>query len=61
MAAAELTNRTIAQDLFVTPKTVESHLSNVYRKLGINSRRQLATLLAEYAGEVSGRPASLIG
>jgi DNA-binding CsgD family transcriptional regulator len=46
MAAVEMTNRTIAQNLFVTPKTVESHLSNVYRKLSINSRRQLAALLA---------------
>jgi DNA-binding CsgD family transcriptional regulator len=51
MAAAEMTNRTIAQDLFVTPKTVESHLSNVYRKLGISSRGQLATLLDEDRAE----------
>jgi len=29
----------------VTIKTVEMHLGNAYRKLGINSRRQLATLL----------------
>jgi DNA-binding NarL/FixJ family response regulator len=38
-------NRDIAQALFVTPKTVEVHLSNVYRKLGIRSRRELATAL----------------
>jgi DNA-binding CsgD family transcriptional regulator/tetratricopeptide (TPR) repeat protein len=41
MAAEELTNREIAQALFVTPKTVEVHLSNAYRKLEIRSRRQL--------------------
>ena len=35
------TNRDIAQALFVTPKTVEVHLSSVYRKLGIRSRREL--------------------
>jgi DNA-binding CsgD family transcriptional regulator len=44
MAASGMTNRMIAQDLFVTPKTVESHLSNIYRKLGVNSRRQLTGL-----------------
>jgi tetratricopeptide (TPR) repeat protein len=39
-------NRDIAQSLFVTPKTVEVHLSNAYRKLGIRSRRELETALA---------------
>jgi DNA-binding NarL/FixJ family response regulator len=42
LAAAGQTNRDIAQALYVTPKTVEVHLSNVYRKLGIKSRRELA-------------------
>jgi DNA-binding CsgD family transcriptional regulator len=46
MAAEELTNREIAQALFVTPKTVEVHLSNAYRKLDIRSRRELAGALA---------------
>jgi DNA-binding NarL/FixJ family response regulator len=40
------TNREIAQALFVTPKTVEVHLSNAYRKLGIRSRVGLAQALA---------------
>jgi DNA-binding CsgD family transcriptional regulator len=43
------TNREIAQTLFVTPKTVEVHLSSVYRKLGISSRSQLPAALAEPA------------
>jgi DNA-binding NarL/FixJ family response regulator len=47
MAAEGPTNREIAQALFVTPKTVEVHLSSVYRKLGINARSQLAAALAE--------------
>lgn len=38
-------NRDIAQALFVTPKTVEVHLSNAYRKLEISSRRELAGAL----------------
>ncbi len=42
LAAEGLTNRDIAQTLFVTPKTVEVHLSATYRKLGIRSRRELA-------------------
>ncbi|HYI19920.1 MAG TPA: LuxR C-terminal-related transcriptional regulator, partial [Solirubrobacteraceae bacterium] len=46
LAADGATNRDIAQTLFVTPKTVEVHLSNAYRKLGIRSRRELGTALA---------------
>jgi DNA-binding CsgD family transcriptional regulator len=45
-AADGETNKAIAQILYVTPKTVEVHLSNVYRKLGIRSRRELAEALA---------------
>ena len=40
------TNRAIAQTLFVTPKTVELHLSSVYRKLNITGRPMLAAALA---------------
>ena len=46
LAAGGMTNRDIAQSLFVTPKTVEVHLSSVYRKLGIASRAQLEPALA---------------
>ena len=45
-ATQELTNRAIAQQLFVTEKTIELHLGNAYRKLGIRSRFQLAGALA---------------
>ncbi len=47
LAAAGQTNKQIAQELFVTPKTVEVHLSNAYRKLDISGRRELAGALAE--------------
>src|SRR5262245_10661433 len=47
LAAEGPTNREIAQALFVTPKTVEVHLSHAYRKLRIRSRSQLAAALAE--------------
>ena len=44
MAAQSLTTRQVAEALFVTPKTVEFHLGNIYRKLDIKSRAQLADL-----------------
>ena len=45
LAAAGQTNREIASGLFVTPKTVEYHLRNAYRKLDIETRRELAEAL----------------
>jgi DNA-binding CsgD family transcriptional regulator len=41
LAADGLSNKEIAADLFVTVHTVEAHLSHVYAKLGVRSRRQL--------------------
>jgi DNA-binding NarL/FixJ family response regulator len=46
LAACGLTNLRIAQDLFVTPKTVETHLTNVFRKLRVGSRRDLPAALS---------------
>jgi DNA-binding CsgD family transcriptional regulator len=45
LAAEGRSNKEIAQELYVTPKTVEVHLSNAYRKLDIRSRRELARVL----------------
>jgi DNA-binding NarL/FixJ family response regulator len=45
LAAAGYRNREIAEELFVTLATVEFHLANVFRKLGIRSRTQLAGAL----------------
>ena len=45
MAADGMSNREIAQALFVTPRTVEMHLSNAFRKLDIRSRTQLPDAL----------------
>ncbi|MFJ9785971.1 LuxR C-terminal-related transcriptional regulator [Amycolatopsis sp. NPDC101161] len=51
LAAAGTSNAEIADRLEVTRRTVELHLTNVYRKLGIAGRRQLAEALA-----AAGRP-----
>jgi DNA-binding CsgD family transcriptional regulator len=45
LAAAGLSNREIAQNLFVTARTVEGHLTHAYQKLAITSREQLAAAL----------------
>ncbi len=44
--ARGLTNREVAAELFLSPKTIDFHLGRVYRKLGIHSRAELATLVA---------------
>jgi DNA-binding CsgD family transcriptional regulator len=44
-AARGLTNREIAGRLYLTPSTVEQHLTRIYRKLGVSSRVQLLSRL----------------
>lgn len=47
LAASGSTNSEIATQLFVTTSTIEFHLSRVFRKLGITSRRQIGRRLSE--------------
>jgi DNA-binding NarL/FixJ family response regulator len=47
LASIGLTNRQIAERLFVSEKTVEAHLSRAYRKLGVHSRTQLTVRVVE--------------
>jgi len=47
--AAGLSNREVASQLYLSPKTVEFHLSSVFAKLGLSSRRQLAARIPEGA------------
>ncbi len=48
LVAQGLTNREVAEQLFVSPHTVSSHLRSVFAKLDINSRLALAQIAAEH-------------
>ncbi len=50
LAADRLTNREIAAQLLISPRTVGHHLANVYPKLGITSRAELARI--DFAGDL---------
>jgi DNA-binding CsgD family transcriptional regulator len=49
LASQDLTNREIAQMLFVTDRTVEGHLTSVFRKLHLDTRTELPAALAKSA------------
>ena len=48
LVAHGLTNREVAEQLFVSPHTVSSHLRSIFAKLDINSRLALARIAAEH-------------
>ncbi|KAA1421602.1 helix-turn-helix transcriptional regulator [Nocardioides humilatus] len=45
LLASGLTNPAIAAELYVSPRTIQTHASNIYAKLGITSRVQLAGMM----------------
>ena len=48
--ASGKTNRTVAETLFLSEKTVETHLARIYDELGVRSRTVLATIVAREGG-----------
>jgi DNA-binding CsgD family transcriptional regulator len=50
LAAGGRTNREVAQALFVSLRTVETHLTHVYQKLDLKSRTELARALRGLEG-----------
>ncbi|MFG1935083.1 LuxR C-terminal-related transcriptional regulator [Mycobacterium sp. NPDC048908] len=48
LAATGMTNRAVAAELFISPKTVDTNLFRIYRKLGIHSRAALARWVSEH-------------
>lgn len=54
LVAEGATNREIAQRLFLSPKTVERHVSNTFKKVGVRNRAELASRLRDLEAEVEG-------
>ncbi len=54
LVAQGLTNREVAEQLFVSPHTVSSHLRSIFAKLHINSRLALARIAAEHDTTATG-------
>jgi DNA-binding CsgD family transcriptional regulator len=54
LIAAGASNQEIAQELFLSRKTVERHVSNLFKKVGVRNRAELAARVAEL--EIEGAP-----
>jgi DNA-binding CsgD family transcriptional regulator len=59
LVAQGMTNREAAAALFLSPKTIEYHLGQIYRKLDVRGRAQLARLMAMELPEGESDPAVL--
>ncbi|MFD6393240.1 AAA family ATPase [Nocardia sp. NPDC060259] len=51
LAALEHTNREIGRKMSITVSTVEQHLTRVYRKLGVNGRKEIGLVLRMYPAD----------
>jgi DNA-binding CsgD family transcriptional regulator len=59
LASAGRTNRQIAAELFMSPHTVEAHLSAAYRSLGIGSRAALSEALRDTTAAMRDSPSGI--
>ena len=55
VVAEGVTNREAAARLFLSPKTIEVHLSHAYRKLGVRTRTELSRRIASHRATDSSR------
>jgi DNA-binding CsgD family transcriptional regulator len=55
LAARDLTTKAIADQLVLSPRTVDNHLNRIYRKLGVNGRADLTRVMVESASDVAAR------
>jgi len=56
LAAQGMSNRSIAAQLFIGERTVETHIAAIFDRFDLTSRRQLATILGDRAGQVVMEP-----
>jgi DNA-binding CsgD family transcriptional regulator len=56
LVASGMTNKEVAAATFVTVKTVEANLWRIYRKLGVQSRRSLASVVGAFTDAVGDQP-----
>jgi len=61
LAREGLSNPEIGARLFLSPRTIEWHLRNVFNKLDIRSRRELASALPASAAESHAAPSPCLG
>ncbi|MGG7101727.1 ATP-binding protein [Rhodococcus sp. 24CO] len=58
LVAQGLTNRSIAEHLFISPRTAQGHVEHVLTKLGFNSRTQIAAWVVSHAHEEESQGAA---
>ena len=51
LVAGGVTNKDVASRLFIAVRTVDAHLQSIFRKLGINDRKDLPEALRRYEGD----------
>jgi DNA-binding CsgD family transcriptional regulator len=59
LVAEGLSNPQIAERLFVSRRTVQTHVAHIFTKLDIGSRAQLAALVAEHRGDPTSSTGSV--